>query len=200
MDGITSWDQNAFTNAANITNTADRTTAVGQHTDKLSVDFNSLTAAQLNNYEIDGTGTLNIVKANFIYTADKTEYYQGSTIPAQTGSVVNAYGEDVSDLVGTLTWPTPANNRSDVGYYRIIGHGSNDTSGNYDFTQNQDNYTALRIKVRPTDPQTEGAKAALLYGGYGPVRRPLLDIRYLTVVEQGINRGDDYKTKEGYTF
>ena len=200
LDGITSWDQSSFSNAANITNTADRTTAVGQHKDKLSVDFNSLTATQLNNYEITGTGKLNIVKANFIYTADKTEYYQGSNIPTQTGSIVNSYGEDVSDLVGSLTWPTPANYRSAVGYYEVIGHGSNDASGNYDFTQNQDNYTALRIKVRPTDPQTEGAKAALMYGGYGPMRRPLLDIRYLTVIDQGINRGDDYKKKDGYNF
>lgn len=200
LDGITSWDQGSFTNAANINNTADRSTAVGNHTDKLSVDFNSLTATQLNNYEIDGTGTLNIIKANFLYTADKTEYYQGERIPTQTGTVVNSYGEDVSDLVGTLTWPTPANYRSEVGFYEIIGHGSNDTNGNYGFTQNQDNYTALRIKVRPTDPQTEGAKSALLYGGYGPMRRPLLDIRYLTVIDQGINRGDDYKKKEGYTF
>ena len=200
LDGITSWDQGSFTNAANINNTADRSTAVGNHTDKLSVDFNSLTATQLNNYEIDGTGTLNIIKANFLYTADKTEYYQGERIPTQTGTVVNSYGEDVSDLVGSLTWPTPADYRSAVGYYEIIGHGSNDASGNYDFTQNQNNYTALRIKVRPTDPQTEGAKAALMYGGYGPLRRPLLDIRYLTVVDQGINRGDDYKNKEGYSF
>ena len=209
FNGLTSWDAVAPADYA-LTNDADRTTSVSNYSDKLKVD---LTGDVFKNYNISGTTSLEITKADFTYVANHTEYWQGQQIPSQTGRVFNSHGEDVSDLVGTVAWMTPATRYSSPGYYEIIGSGSADNSGNYNvfqygstgayndfepaFTDDRDNFTALKIKANQTLNYGE------IYGPWGNYRKPQLDIRYLTSKStEGINRdwSDEEQPKGNLTF
>lgn len=138
----------------------------------------------MKNYDVTYNTTMNVTPADFTYTSDHTEYWQGTPIPAQTGKVTNRFGEDVSDLVGKTTWDTPADTYT-PGIYPIWGHGANDFTGNYNPLQstNPNNAKALKIKNRPADRHTDEVQA------FGLVRRPMLDIRYLELVgTEGVNR------------
>lgn len=195
FSGLTNWDTVTPDDYA-LSNEADRATNVGTYSDKLKVD---LTGDVFKNYNISGTTSLEVTKADFTYVADHTGYWQGQQIPKQTGRVFNSHGEDVSDLVGTVAWTTPATRYSSPGYYEIIGSGSADNSGNYNvfqygstgayndfeptFTDGRDNFTALKIKANQTLNYGE------IYGPWGNYRKPQLDIRYLTSKStEGINR------------
>lgn len=209
FNGLTAWDS-ATSADYTLSNEAERTTNVGTHSDKLKVE---LTGDVFKNYNISGTTALEITKADFTYVADHTEYWQGQQIPQQTGRVYNSHGEDVSDLVGTVAWTTPATRYSSPGYYEIIGSGSADNSGNYNvfqygntgaysdfepaFTDARDNFTALKIKANQTLNYGE------IYGPWGNYRKPQLDIRYLTSKStEGINRdwSDSAQDKGTFTF
>ena len=209
FNGLTAWDS-ATSADYTLSNEAERTTNVGTHSDKLKVE---LTGDVFKNYNISGTTALEITKADFTYVADHTEYWQGQQIPAQTGRVFNSHGEDVSDLVGSVAWMTPATRYSSPGYYEIIGSGSADNSGNYNvfqygstgaysdfepaFTDDRDNSTALKIKANQTLNYGE------IYGSWGNYRKPQLDIRYLTSKStEGINRdwSDSAQDKGTFTF
>jgi hypothetical protein len=170
----------------NVTNTSDRYTTVGDYNNSLlGVTYSG---DWTKNYDITELTKLTVTPADFTYTADDTSYWRGMNIPPQSGKVTNRYGEDVSDLVGNRTWPTPADHTSPAGKYPIIGHGANDNSGNYNPLQASGNDTALTIKEGQEGPE----KRTLIPGGWGPVRRPLLDIRYLYIEgTQGINRWGD---------
>jgi filamentous hemagglutinin family protein len=170
----------------NVTNTSDRYTTVGDYNNSLlGVTYSG---DWTKNYDITEVTKLTVTPADFTYTADDTSYWRGMNIPPQSGKVTNRYGEDVSDLVGNRTWPTPADHTSPAGKYPIIGHGANDNSGNYKPLQAPGNDTALTIKEGQEGPE----KRTLIPGGWGPVRRPLLDIRYLYIEgTQGINRWGD---------
>ena len=172
----------------NLVNTSDRTTNVGDYANSLLTVSHS--GAWTKNYTITENATLHVIPADFTYTADHTTYWQGEHIPNQTGKVTNRYGENVGDLVGFTTWETPATGR-DSGTFHIFGHGANNGSGNYKAIQSTapDNWTALVVKPRPNDPVIEGNVTDMLVGAWGPVRVPLLDIRYLHVEgTEGIDR------------
>ena len=191
----TSYKDNGFTNLPDfatitetpaVTNSSNRTTAVGDYNNSLlGVTFSG---SWLKNYDLTETTVLHVTPADFTYTADDTSYWRGMNIPPQSGKVTNGYGEDVSDLVGNRNWETPANNTTPAGKYHIYGYGANDNSGNYKPLQAPGNDTALTIKEGQEGPE----KRTLIPGGWGPVRRPLLDIRYLYIEgTQGINRWGD---------
>ena len=143
----------------------------------------------VNNSKAAANGN-HVIPADFTYTADRTTYWQGTPIPSQTGRVTNRYGEDVNDLVGSRNWETPATGMT-AGTFYIFGHGANDNSGNYRPIQSTapDNLTALVVKPMAKDPVIEGGVTDMLAGAWGPVRVPLLDIRYLHVEgTEGIDR------------
>ena len=209
FSGLTNWDT-VTSDDYTLSNEAGRTTKVDTYSDKLKVD---LTGDVFKNYNISGTTSLDITKADFTYVADHSEYWQGQQIPQQNGRVYNSHGEDVSDLVGTETWTTSATRYSSPGYYEIIGSGSADSSGNYSifqygstgayndfepaFTDDRDNYTALKIKANQTMNYGE------IYGPWGNYRKAQLDIRYLTSKStEGINRNwsDSAQDKGTFTF
>lgn len=209
FSGLTNWDTVTSDDYA-LSNEADRATNVGNYSDRLKVD---LTGDVFKNYNISGTTSLEVTKADFTYVADHTEYWQGQQIPKQTGRVFNSHGEDVSDFVGTVAWTTPATRYSSPDYYEIIGSGSADNSGNYGvfqygetgaynnfepvFTDERDNFSALKIKANQTLNYAE------IYGPWGHYRKPQLDIRYLTSKStEGINRNwpDDAQEKGTFTF
>ena len=193
LTNVKDWDASAIKNAAHTSDTSTRTTNVGDYKNSDGKDNGMLTVNLsgiddiLSNYDVTYDTTMTITKADFTYTSDHTEYWQGTPIPAQTGKVTNKYGEDVSDLVGTITWDTTADTYvPDI--YPILGHGSNDGGLNYNALQSTDpdNQHALRIKPRPNDMQVNAINA------YGIMRRPLLDIRYLeSTTPTGINRWED---------
>jgi len=193
LTNITVWDKDAMTNGAHLTNTSDRTTVVGKYTNSLlTVDF----AAQpviANDYNITATTTLNVIPDTFTYTADHTSYWQYQPIPPQTGKVTNSYGEDVSDLVGYLHWPTTATGKV-VGLFPIWGVGANDQTGNYYAVQALGNETALEVKPVPWDEHNKENNN--LEGAWRSVRRPLLDIMYLDVKGNGFNSWTKYQLGE----
>jgi len=180
--------------AKNLVNTSNRITSVGDYANSLLTVSHS--GAWTKNYTITENAMLHVIPADFTYTADHTSYWQGERIPDQHGTVVNKYGENVGDLVGLTTWETPATGR-DSGTFHIFGHGANDGSGNYKAIQstNPDNWTALVVKPRANDPVIEGSVTDMLAGAWGPVRVPLLDIRYLEVTgTEGIDRWSGHIT------
>jgi len=172
----------------NLTNTSDRYTNAGDYNNSLLSVTHS--GDWTKNYEITEHAILHVIPADFTYTADRTTYWQGTPIPSQTGRVTNRYGEDVNDLVGSRNWETPATGMT-AGTFYIFGHGANDNSGNYRPIQSTapDNLTALVVKPMAKDPVIEGGVTDMLAGAWGPVRVPLLDIRYLHVEgTEGIDR------------
>jgi hypothetical protein len=183
-------DSAAFAGAEKITNNSNRATPVGTYTNNLmTIDFTSNpTIAQ--NYNITTTATLNVKPDDFTYTADQTSYWQYQHIPAQTGKVTNSYGEDVSDLAGIVTWPTPADGKV-VGFFPIWGRGTNDASGNYRPIQAATNPTALEVKKVPKNEQTDSVLNENLLGAWQSFRRPLLDIMYLKIKDTGFKSWDN---------
>jgi hypothetical protein len=189
LDNVKDFDADAFTSGKTITNTSDRATNVGTYTNSLmTVTYGGVPAAE--NYNITTNAVLKVVPADFTYTADHTSYWQYQHIPAQTGKVTNSYGEDVSDLVGTLTWPTPADGKV-VGIFPIWGRGSNDGTGNYNPIQALGNPTALEVKKVPKNDQTDSALNENLEGAWQSFRRPLLDIMYLKIKDTGFKSWDN---------
>jgi hypothetical protein len=189
LDNVKDFDADAFTSGKTITNTSNRATNVGTYTNSLMmVTYDNVPAA--NDYNIVTTATLKVVPADFTYTADHTSYWQYQHIPAQTGKVTNKYGENVSDLVGTLTWPTPADGKV-VGIFPIWGRGSNDGTGNYNPIQALGNPTALEVKKVPKNEQTDSALNENLEGAWQSFRRPLLDIMYLKIKDNGFKSWDN---------
>jgi hypothetical protein len=191
ITGATTWDQSTLDSGIiNTGNTSTRETPVGSYTGLVSVGFNSATATVGKNYAITNNIVLNVVPADFTYTSDHTSYWQYQHIPAQSGKVTNSYGEDVSDLVGTLSWPTPADGTV-VGIFPVWGRGSNDNSGNYNVFQAAGNATALEVKNVPKTDQTNDALNENLEGAWRSFRRPILDIMYLKIKDNGFKSWDN---------
>jgi hypothetical protein len=174
--------------AKDLVNTSNRTTNVGDYANSLLTVSHS--GAWTKNYTITENATLHVVPADFTYTSDHTSYWQYQHIPAQSGKVTNSYGEDVSDLVGTLSWPTPADGTV-VGIFPVWGRGSNDNSGNYHAFQAAGNATALEVKNVPKTDQTNDALNENLEGAWRSFRRPLLDIMYLKIKDNGFKSWDN---------
>lgn len=194
--GLLPWDKTTFAgivpvkDASQITNQAERQTAVGDNYKnyfEVALGDNAEAQEILKNYDVTSDTDFTITSADFTYIADHTEYWQGQFIPPQSGVVINKWGEDVTDLVGTIDWQTTAD-RLQPGTYPIVGVGSNDKNDNYEAHQSltpgaQNNDLALLIKPHPNDMHTDAVQA------FGLTRRPLLDLRYLTVAgTAGLNR------------
>jgi hypothetical protein len=189
LDNVKDFDADAFTSGKTITNTSDRATNVGTYTNSLmTVTYDNVPA--YSDYNITTNAVLKVVPADFTYTADQTSYWQYQHIPAQTGKVTNSYGEDVSDLAGIVTWPTPADGKV-VGFFPIWGRGTNDASGNYRPIQAATNPTALEVKKVPKNEQTDSALNENLEGAWQSFRRPLLDIMYLKIKDNGFKSWDN---------
>jgi hypothetical protein len=102
----------------------------------------------LSNYTIFYTnGTLTVVAAPLLVTADNTNRAYGQPNPAFTATITGwANGEDTNVLGGALVLTSPAQTNSPVGTYPIIPEGL--TSTNYSITFSNGTLTV----TAPTPP------------------------------------------------
>ena len=108
-----------------------------------------------NYYFIQDESNLNALtvnKAFLSYNSINLEITYGSN-PVISGTITGFKNTDniANSTSGELIWTTNCTNTSNVGSYYIIGSGLIDKTGNYDFTQNEVNYNALKIvKATPS--------------------------------------------------
>lgn len=93
-------------------------------------------------------GTLSVIPATLLFTADTFIRYFGAPNPLLTGTVTGfRNGDTLNSVFGASSlWVTNASSASPVGYYAVTGVGS---AQNYVIVQAPGNATALQVMPQP---------------------------------------------------
>lgn len=183
-------------------------------------------SGDLTNYNVTYVaGKLTVIPTQFYYQATPSEYLFNQAIGSQTGRIVDKNGRDVTAFIsGNANFTTSAVAGSPVGQYAILGSNIADNDNFTMAGQVPANYTALTIKnggiIVRTDPIYEAAanpnanvenqfgasaenglnneesgSSGYQYGGYKR-EEDRGSLRYLTILDGGINREQAVTTPE----